>query len=139
MHQCIKYIVECYICSSVHRNSRLKKSNKMQQYADIYLPLNYSTCFGRPVLLMMAANKYLHTVVSCWISSTLLWNDTLYVSDGLCVHHQEFNTVHTGIGVRQTDTADCLLAGTRWSSTSYPLASRQQYLFDICLLLYVQY
>ena len=37
-----------YICNSVHRNSRLKKSNKMQQYADIYLLLNYSTCFGRP-------------------------------------------------------------------------------------------
>ena len=27
---------------------RLKKSNKMQQYADICLLLNYSTCFGRP-------------------------------------------------------------------------------------------
>jgi hypothetical protein len=27
---------------------RLKKSNEMQQYADIYLLLNYSTCFGRP-------------------------------------------------------------------------------------------
>ena len=26
----------------------LKESNKMQQYADIYLLLNYSTCFGRP-------------------------------------------------------------------------------------------
>jgi len=26
----------------------LKKSNKMQQYADIYLLLNYSTCLGRP-------------------------------------------------------------------------------------------
>ena len=37
-----------YIRGSVHRNSRLKKSNKMQQYADIYLLLNYSTCFGRP-------------------------------------------------------------------------------------------
>ena len=33
----------------MHRNSRLKKSNKMQQYADIYLLLNYSTCFGRPL------------------------------------------------------------------------------------------
>ena len=40
--------VEFYICSSVHRNSRLKKSNKVQQYADIYLLLNYSTCFGLP-------------------------------------------------------------------------------------------
>ena len=27
---------------------RLNKSNKLQQYADIYLLLNYSTCFGRP-------------------------------------------------------------------------------------------
>ena len=37
-----------YICGSVYRNFRLKKSNKMQQFADIYLLLNYSTCFGRP-------------------------------------------------------------------------------------------
>ena len=28
------------ICSSVHHNSRLKKSNKVQHYADIYLLLN---------------------------------------------------------------------------------------------------
>jgi len=27
---------------------RLKKSDKMQLYADIYLLLNYSTSFGRP-------------------------------------------------------------------------------------------
>ena len=33
----------------MHCHSRLKKSNKMQQYADIYLQLNYSTCFGRPL------------------------------------------------------------------------------------------
>jgi len=39
---------EFYICSSVHRNSRLKKSKEIQQYAAIYLQLNYSTCFGRP-------------------------------------------------------------------------------------------
>jgi len=50
-------------------------------------------------------------------------NDTLHVSDDLSVHHQEFWTVHTATG--------CLLAG------GYPLASRQQYLFDRCLLLYV--
>ena len=37
-----------YIRGLVHRNSRLKKSNKMQQFADIYLLLNYSKCFGRP-------------------------------------------------------------------------------------------
>ena len=39
---------EFCIFSSVHRNCRLKKSNKMQQYAHIYLLLNYCTCFGRP-------------------------------------------------------------------------------------------
>jgi len=38
----------------------------------------------------------------------LFWNDALHVSDGLSVHHQEFKTVQY----------------------------IQQYLFDICLLLY---
>jgi len=37
-----------FCCSSVHRNSTLKRSNKMQLHADIYLLLNYSTCFRRP-------------------------------------------------------------------------------------------
>jgi len=36
-----------YIRGSVHRNSILIRSNKMQQYAGIYLLQNYSTCFGR--------------------------------------------------------------------------------------------
>jgi len=43
----------------------------------------------------------------------LFWNNTLRVSDGLSVHHQEFKTVHTATGIRQTDSVDCLLAGTR--------------------------
>ena len=51
---------------------------------------------------------------------------TLHVLDGLSVHHQEFKIVHTATGVCQTDTVVCLLA------------SRQQYLFDMYLLLYVQ-
>ena len=40
--------IKFYVRGSVHRNSRLKKSNEMQLYAHIYLLLNYSTCFGRP-------------------------------------------------------------------------------------------
>jgi len=60
----------------------------------------------------------------------LFWNDTLHVSDGLSFHNQEFNTVHTAAGICQIDTAVCLLA--------YPLPSREQYLFDKCLLLCVQ-
>ena len=35
----------------------------------------------------------------------LFYNDTVHVSDGLSVHHQEFKTVH-----RATNTAVCLLA-----------------------------
>jgi len=41
----------------------------------------------------------------------LFWNDTLHVSDGLSVHYQEFETVHTATGICQTDTAVCLLGG----------------------------
>ena len=42
----------------------------------------------------------------------VFWNDTVHVSDGLSVHHQEFKTVHTVTGICQTNTAVCLLAGT---------------------------
>jgi len=44
------------------------------------------------------------------IKFILFLNDTLHVSDGLSVHHQEFKTVNTATGVCQTDTAVCLLA-----------------------------
>jgi len=47
----------------------------------------------------------------------LFWNNTLHVSDGLSVHHQEFKTVHTATGICQTDTVACSLAGTRWKCT----------------------
>ena len=67
--------------------------------------------------------------------------NTLHVLDSLSAHHPEFKTVHTASGICQTDTATCLVAGTRWNSTefiSFPLASRQQYLSDIYLTVYVQ-
>ena len=60
------------------------------------------------------------------ISNLFYWSNSLHVSNGLSTHHQEFKTVHTATGICQTDTAVCLLA------------SRQQYLFDKCLLPYVQ-
>ena len=44
------------------------------------------------------------------IKFILFWNDTLQVSDGLSVHHEEFKTVHKATCICQTDTADCLLA-----------------------------
>ena len=64
----------------------------------------------------------------------LFGNNTLHVSDGLSVLHQEFKTVHTATVVCQTETANCLLAGTRWN-LSFPLASRQHYLtYDCCCM-----
>ena len=45
------------------------------------------------------------------IKCILFWNDTLHVSDGLSIHHQQFKSVHTATGICQTDTAVCLLAG----------------------------
>jgi len=35
------------------------------------------------------------------IKFILFWNDTLHVSDGLSVHHQEFKTVSTATGICQ--------------------------------------
>ena len=64
-----------YICGSVHHNSRLKKSNKMHLYADIYLLLNYSTCFGHPSHPSSGVHK---TVVgSLWYRSYYLGSKLL--------------------------------------------------------------
>jgi len=48
-----------------------------------------------------------------YIKFILFWDYTVHVSDGLSVHHQEFKSLHTATGICQTDTAVCLLAGTR--------------------------
>ena len=45
---CSDYISAFYIQGFVQRNSILIRSKKMQQYAGIYLPQNYSTRFGCP-------------------------------------------------------------------------------------------
>ena len=61
------------------------------------------------------------------ISQIYFRNRTLHVSDSLSVHHQESSTVHTAIGICHTGYGDCLLA------------SSQHNLYDIYLLLCVQY
>jgi hypothetical protein len=45
----------------------------------------------------------------------LFCSSTLHVSEGLSVHHQESKTVNTAAGICQTDSADFLIAGTRWN------------------------
>jgi hypothetical protein len=62
----------------------------------------------------------------------LFCSSILHFSDGLSVHHQESTIVHTASGICQTDSADWLLAGT------FPLATSQQNLFNIYLMLCVQ-
>ena len=59
-----------YIFSSVYRNFRLKKSNEMQQSADIYLLLNYSTCYGRPSRPSSGVHK---TVVAASGTDYTIW------------------------------------------------------------------
>ena len=39
------------------------------------------------------------------VSNLFYWSNTLHVSDGLSVNHQEFKTVHTATGICQTGTA----------------------------------
>jgi hypothetical protein len=75
------------LCSSYKIiKGRLKKFDKMQQYADIYILLNYSTCFRRPSCPSSGVHKTLvaasgtdhtiwgvsklYTFSSRWISST---------------------------------------------------------------------
>ena len=47
------------------------------------------------------------------IKFVLFWNDTLNVSDGLSVHHQEFKTVHLVTGICETDAAVCTVLDSR--------------------------
>ena len=71
-------LVVFYICSFVHRNSRLNKSNKMQQYADMYLLLNYSTCFGRPSRLSSGVHK---TVITASGTDHTIWEASFFKRD----------------------------------------------------------
>ena len=58
--------------------SRLKKSNKMQQYADIYLLLNYSTCFGRPLRPSSGVHKI---VVAASGTGHTIWGASFFKCD----------------------------------------------------------
>jgi len=67
-----------YIRGSVHLNFRLKKSNEVQQYADIYLLLNYSTCFGRPSRPSSGVHK---TLVAASSTDHTIWEASFLKRD----------------------------------------------------------
>ena len=58
--------------------SKLKKSNKMQLYADIYLLLNYSTCFGSPSRPSSGVHK---TVVAASGTDHTIWGASFFKRD----------------------------------------------------------
>ena len=60
---------------------RLKKSNKMQQYADIYLLLNYSTCFGRPSRPSSGVHK---TAVAASGTDHTIWEASFFRFEKAC-------------------------------------------------------
>ena len=68
---------------------------------------------------------YFYSKTNTMHNFSSLLNITLHVSVGLSVHYQKSKTVHIASGICHTGSADCLLAGTRWntSSISFPLAS----------------
>jgi len=59
-------------------HGRFKKSNEMQQYADICLLLNYSTCFGRPSHPSSGVHK---TVVAASGTDHTLWGASFLKCD----------------------------------------------------------
>jgi hypothetical protein len=61
------------------------------------------------------------------ISQIYFWNRTLHVSESFSVLHQESSTVHTATVICHTGYVNCLLA------------SSQSNLYDINLLLCIQY
>jgi len=59
-------------------HSRLNNSNEMQQYADNYLLLNYSTCFGRPPRPSSGVHK---TVVAASGTDHTIWGASFLKHD----------------------------------------------------------
>ena len=71
-----KFSVVFVMCKTLF--SRLKKFNNMQQYADIYLLLNYSTCFGRPSRPSSGVHK---TVVAASGTYRTMWEASFFKRD----------------------------------------------------------
>ena len=46
------------------------------------------------------------------------WNDTLHVSDGFSVHHQQFKTVHTRYSNRHLSNRYCCLLASKQTAVS---------------------
>jgi len=74
----IKFQVLRDVITLTMSSTKLKKSNKMQQHADIYLLLNYSTCFGRPSRPSSGVYK---TVVAASGTDLTIWGASFLKRD----------------------------------------------------------
>ena len=79
----------------MHRNSRLKKPNETQQYAVIYLLLNYCTCFGRPSRPSSAVHK---AAVAASGTDHTVWGASFFTRD----------QIRTGLGPTVICTKGCI-------------------------------
>jgi len=88
------YIFPCVLWSTTPQcdtfNYRLTKSNEMQQYADIYLLLNYSTCFGRPACPSSGVHK---TVVAASGTDHTIWGASFLKRDQISPYLVTFEEV----------------------------------------------
>ena len=76
----------------------LKKSNEMQQYADIYLLLNYSTCFGRPWRPSSGVHK---TVVVGSGTENTIWGTSFFKRDHIRAHKVRHLLAHSKCSLKR--------------------------------------
>ena len=108
---CLHYV--CLSVLSVRTSAWNNLAPTLQLFMKFDLSIFLNLTFIGPcfVILFLQQNQLYAPVYQIY----LLQNDTLHVSDGLSVYHQEFKTVHTATGICQTDTTVCLLASCMYS------------------------
>jgi hypothetical protein len=84
-------------------------TNRSVKHADLRkVVYTYLTFIGPCIVI----HYYSKTNQCTSFSNDLFLHDTLHISDGLSVHHQEFKTVRTATGIRQI----CALKSTAYLS-----------------------
>ena len=96
--------MEAYETYNHMYNGRLKKSNKMQQYADIYLLLNYCTCFGCTPRPSSGVHK---TVVAASGTDHTVWGASYFKHDQIRTYLVTFEEACSPRGMICTRGCNC--------------------------------
>ena len=71
---------------------------KHSNFGGLFSRILLTHCFQFDVLVTVHRDKFLTIKpTNCTNFSNLFWSETLHVSDGSSVHHQEFFTVYTAM------------------------------------------